>query len=64
MENKLLNLSEEDKAMLLNQLDRWIELSEKNSEMFGASNMEVAMLTCSAIGTAYWNVKQFIEVNS
>jgi len=64
MKNKLLNLSEEDKVMLLNQLDRWIDLSEKNSEMFSASNMEVGMFTSSAMGTAYWNVKQFIVVNS
>ena len=64
MEKKLLNLSPQDKQILLETLDKWIDGCEKNCEIFENANLEILRKTTEAEGNAYWNVKQFIEVNS
>jgi hypothetical protein len=49
--------------LILDQLNKWIEDSEKQAEIFHENKMNVAELTSNAMAQAYWNVKQFIEVN-
>lgn len=64
MENKLLNLSAQDREILLQTLDKWIGDSEKNCEIFENADLEILRKTSKASGTAFWMVKQFIEINS
>lgn len=49
--------------LIINQLDFWIEASEKQSEVFKNSGMETSSISSNAMAQAYWNVKQFIQVN-
>lgn len=54
--------NEEFLSLLINQLDKWIDDSEKRSEMFGKT-MVTAGITNQAMAQAYWNIKQFILIN-
>lgn len=54
--------NEEFLSLLINQLDKWIDDSEKQYEMFGTT-MVTAGIASQAMAQAYWNIKQFIEVN-
>ncbi len=46
------------------RLDQWIEGCEKQAEIFGLNGMETAQISSDAMAQAYWNVKQFIDVNN
>lgn len=48
---------------LIENLDKWIDESDKQAERFEKSGMEYGMLTSQAMATAYRNVKQYIEEN-
>lgn len=54
--------NEEFLSILKNQLDKWIDDSEKQYEMFGTT-LITAGIASQAMAQAYWNIKQFIEVN-
>lgn len=54
--------NEEFLSLLKNQLDKWIDNSEKQYEMFGTT-LITAGIASQAMAQAYWNIKQFIEVN-
>ena len=49
---------------ILNQLDAWMVQSEENAEVFRNAGMVSAEINSMALAQAYWNVKQFIEVNT
>ena len=48
---------------IIKQLDNWIEVSEKTSEKFRECNLNNMESITNAHSQAYWNIKQFIEVN-
>ena len=50
-------------SMLSNQLNKWINDCETQAEIFKNSKMDTAELTSEAMEQAYWNIKQFIDVN-
>lgn len=54
--------NEEFLSLLINQLDKWIDDSEKQYEMFGTT-MVTAGIASQAMAQAYWNIKQFILIN-
>lgn len=54
--------NEEFLSLLIKQLDKWIDDSEKQAEMF-SKTMVTAGIASQAMAQAYWNIKQFIEVN-
>lgn len=54
--------NEEFLSILKNQLDKWIDDSERQYEMFGTT-LITAGIASQAMAQAYWNIKQFIEVN-
>jgi len=49
---------------VLNQLDNWIEQCEEQANVFRDNKMETAEISSQAMAQAYWNVKQFIQVNN
>lgn len=50
-------------AAVIKQLDKWIDDSEKQAETFQKAGMDIAAMGSNAMAQAYWNVKQFIDVN-
>lgn len=48
---------------VIKQLDRWIESSEEIAETLRKAGMSQQAQTHTDYAQAYWNVKQFIEVN-
>lgn len=49
---------------LLIHINKWIEQSEENAEIFRKEGLTSAEITSVAMAQAYWNVKQLIEVNN
>ena len=49
--------------VITNQLDKWIDSSEKTAEIFRNSNLITSALSSEGMAQAYWNIKQFIDVN-
>jgi hypothetical protein len=55
-----------DKELLnatIKQLDYWIKVSEEQEKTFRENNLTELALNSKGLAQAYWNVKQFIEVN-
>ena len=50
-------------AIVIIQLDKWIEQCEEQAEIFRQNKMDTAEISSQAMAQAYWNVKQLIEVN-
>lgn len=48
---------------IIKQLDNWIDTCEKNSEKYRECKLTSLELQSDAYSQAYWNIKQFIEVN-
>jgi len=48
---------------VIKQLDTWIESSEMTAETFKKAGLNKESQTFIDYAQAYWNVKQFIEVN-
>ena len=46
-------------SLLNKRIDKWIEESDKNAEMCDG----ISSVMFTSYSQAYWNVKQFIEVN-
>ena len=63
-QNPGLNIAEVSKHILLNQLDKWIKDCENQAEIFRENKMDMAEISSQAMGQAYWNVKQFIDLNT
>jgi len=57
-ENKTILLS-----LILNQLDTWIKNNEKSAENMREAGLHQQANILTDYSQAYWNVKQFIEVN-
>lgn len=51
-------------AAVITQLDKWIDDSKKQAETFQKAGMDIAAMGSNAMAQAYWNVKQFIDVNA
>ena len=49
--------------ILSDQLNKWIEQCESQAEIFNKNNMDVAAISSEAMAQAYWNIKQFLDVN-
>ena len=49
--------------LILLQIDKWIESSKQQAEVFTLLSMDTSATSSTAMAQAYWNVKQFIEVN-
>jgi hypothetical protein len=49
---------------LLKQLDKWIEPYEKTVEESTVEGLDITRIICQTYVQAYWNVKQFILVNT
>ena len=66
-ETKVLDLSENSKEILVKQLNYWIEQNEKISNSFNLDESEIGAINSqyfNGMAQAYWNIKQFVEVNS
>ena len=48
--------------IILKQLDQWIDDCEKQAAVFQEYKMNTSEISSQAMGQAYWNVKQLIEV--
>ena len=48
---------------VIKQIDTWIESSEMTAETFRKAGLHKEAQTFVDYAQAYWNVKQFIEVN-
>jgi len=57
------NLPQVSNRLVIEQLTKWMEQCEEQAKAFEASNMEGSAACSMAMAQAYWNVKQFIEVN-
>lgn len=56
--------SESDiKKMIITQLDHWMKGCEEQVDAFDKVNMLTSKISSQAMSQAYWNVKQFIDVN-
>lgn len=64
MEKKLLNLSQQDKQILLETLDKWIDGCEKTCNGYLDTNLDTLRSAYKGVELGYRNVKEFIEVNS
>jgi len=51
-------------SILLDQLDKWTIACEKQAEAMRAAGMKEIAIGSEAMATAYWAVKQFVEINS
>ena len=49
--------------LIIDQLDKWIESSELQAELFREKKMLVSEISSQAMAQAYWNIKTFIDVN-
>lgn len=49
--------------LIIDQLDKWIESSELQAELFREKKMLVPEISSQAMAQAYWNIKTFIDVN-
>ncbi len=52
-----------DKEKIIKQLNYWMEQSEKLSEEMSKQSMTEHASSFQFAAQAYWNVKQFVEVN-
>jgi len=59
-----LPISVVSERLLLDQLDKWVVASEKQAEAMRGAGMKEAAIGSEAMATAYWAVKQFVEVNA
>jgi len=50
-------------AKLLKQLDKWTEMSDSTAKQLREAGHKDAALSHEGQSQAYWNVRQFIEVN-
>ena len=55
-------MSEETNAVIV-QLNKWIEQCEYEVEIFRKNKMTTSEISSQAMAQAYWNVKQFIQIN-